>query len=64
MLPHEHLLVDFRPATTPGFAQADPAEFAALAEPLLADAAAAGVTAVWWSAHHPGWDGASTSSRT
>lgn len=46
VLPHEHLLVDFRPATTPGFAQADPAEFAALAEPLLAEAAAAGVSAV------------------
>lgn len=46
VLPHEHLLVDFRPAATPGFARADPAEFAALAEPLLAGAAAAGVSAV------------------
>ncbi|NAZ81893.1 esterase [Kineococcus sp. R8] len=46
VLPHEHLLVDFRPADTPGFAQADPAEFASVVEPLLAGAAAAGVTAL------------------
>jgi len=46
VLPHEHLLVDFRPADAPGFAQADPAEFASVVEPLLAGAAAAGVTAL------------------
>lgn len=46
VLPHEHLLVDFRPADTPGFAQADPAEFSSVVEPLLTEAAAAGVTAL------------------
>ncbi|NIZ90268.1 phosphotriesterase family protein [Kineococcus rubinsiae] len=46
VLPHEHLLVDFRPAGSPGFAQADPVEFASVVEPLLAGAAAAGVTAL------------------
>ncbi|MFD0485548.1 phosphotriesterase [Kineococcus sp. GCM10028916] len=46
ILPHEHLFVDFRPADSPGFAQADPAEFASVVEPLLARAAAAGVTAL------------------
>ena len=46
ILPHEHLFVDFRPADSPGFAQADPAEFASVVEPLLAGAGAAGVTAL------------------
>lgn len=46
VLPHEHLLVDFRPAGSPGFAQADPAEFASVVDPLLAGASAAGVTAL------------------
>ncbi|GAA0311861.1 esterase [Kineococcus aurantiacus] len=46
VLPHEHLLVDFRPAGSPGFARADPAVFASVVDPLLAGAAAAGVTAL------------------
>ncbi|WP_369069078.1 phosphotriesterase family protein [Kineococcus terrestris] len=46
VLPHEHLFVDFRAADVPGFAQASPEEFSALAAPLLTAAAAAGVTAL------------------
>ncbi|WP_432491215.1 phosphotriesterase family protein [Kineococcus gypseus] len=46
VLPHEHLLVDFRPAGSAGPAEVDPGEFASVVEPLLAAAAAAGVTAL------------------
>jgi len=46
MLPHEHLFVDLRGPTAPGYAEADPDRVVAVVRPYLAAAEAAGVTAL------------------
>ena len=46
ILPHEHLFTDLRGPLVPGYAQADPAEVTRVVEPYLAEAFAAGATAL------------------
>jgi phosphotriesterase-related protein len=46
ILPHEHIFVDLRLPTTPGFAQADPVEVIALMRPELEKARSAGISAL------------------
>ncbi|MBL7162034.1 MAG: esterase [Anaerolineales bacterium] len=46
ILPHEHVFVDLRTWDQPGYAQADPVDVISLMEPEIAQARAAGVTAI------------------
>ncbi len=46
VLPHEHLFTDLRGPAVPGYAQADPERVAGVLAPYLAEAHAAGVTAL------------------
>lgn len=46
ILPHEYLFTDLRGPLVPGYAQAEPAAVVWVLEPYLADAFAAGVTAL------------------
>lgn len=46
ILPHEHLFTDLRGPHVPDYAQGDPAAVIKVVEPFLADASAAGVTAL------------------
>jgi phosphotriesterase-related protein len=46
ILPHEHLFTDLRGPSVAGYAQADPAAVVEVVRPYLAEAAAAGVTAL------------------
>ena len=45
-LPHEHLFTDLRGPLVDGYAQAEPADVVRVVEPFLADASAAGATAL------------------
>jgi phosphotriesterase-related protein len=44
MLPHEHIFTDLRGPTTPGYAQADPADVSRVMKPLLDAASTQGVS--------------------
>jgi phosphotriesterase-related protein len=46
ILPHEHLFTDLRGPRVEGYAQAEPDQILRVVEPYLAEAAAAGVTAI------------------
>lgn len=46
ILPHEHLFTDLRGPSVPGYAQAEPEAVMQVLEPYLAEASAAGVTAL------------------
>lgn len=46
ILPHEHLFTDLRGPHVPGYAEGDPARVVQVVEPYLAEAYAAGVTAL------------------
>ncbi|MEO8355718.1 MAG: esterase [Chloroflexota bacterium] len=46
ILPHEHLFTDLRGPGVAGYARAEPAEVVRVVEPFLAEASAAGVTAL------------------
>lgn len=46
ILPHEHLFTDLRGPSVPGYAHAEPSAVVKVVEPHLAEAAAAGVTAL------------------
>src|ERR1700752_2570104 len=46
ILPHEHLFTDLRGPLVPGYAQAAPEDVGRVVEPFLAEASAAGATAL------------------